>query len=408
MVKENFKVFYLNSAGESTKCANVNIYVPSSGIDSVDFTYHDEHIASAWGYGVDPSQLPLSTEPFILKCSNALPAFIDDIIPDAWGKKVISRVHGIPYPTNVDLLKHLGNSTLGALKLTQDPNNTSYEDGCDIEVLADLELVASKIDEGVLTQEEFELLKFTVFAQGSSVGGARPKVLVHDEDNAFIAKFSKSDDKFVYATVEHACLRLIASVDQDIRVATSRSVPHPVKVNDSIFLTTRFDVPVRGKRKHLITVNGMLKNTETQEDKPAGSYEDILGLISNYSYSPAEDKKQLFVQMLFNKCLNNTDDHLRNFSFILEDDGWRLSPVYDIVPSLVHGSYHQLAFNYSEILPSLEDAIRYRKKFSLSEREAKNIIVKIKAVMVDWKAHFTRCGVSAKDIETLSPVIQVN
>jgi len=189
-------------------------------------------------------------------------------------------------------------------------------------------------------------------------------------------------------------------------VAKSKWLPSPIKQSENIFLTTRFDVPQRGKRCHLITVNGMLKNRETQKDIFSASYEDILKLISLYSYQPQLDKKQLFVQMLFNEAFNNTDDHLRNFSFLADDNGWRLSPVYDVVPSLTLGKYHQLKFDYSDILPSHYDALKHYKKFGLPLAEAKKVTVAISNALNRWEAHFSAVGVSDTDIKTLTKVIK--
>ena len=61
--------------------------------------------------------------------------------------------------------------------------------------------------------------------------------------------------------------------------------------------------------------------------------------------------------MLLNSELQNTDDHLRNFSFINDDKGWWLSAVYYNTPDPTVGKYHQLFFNKKEILPRVDDAV---------------------------------------------------
>ena len=40
----------------------------------------------------------------------------------------------------------------------------------------------------------------------------------------------------------------------------------------------------------------------------------------------------LWRRIVFSICVTNTDDHLRNHGFILTDQGWLLSPAYDINP----------------------------------------------------------------------------
>ncbi len=400
---DNFKLFYLNIAGTVTKCANVN-FTSNDGhiVDRVDFTYHADHLNAK--YGIDPAQLPLNNQPYKMQCHKALPAFVDDILPDNWGKKVISRMYDIPHPTDQELLKHIGQSTIGAIQFSDGSKSPSFNEGCDIKYLEQLEKIANKLDNEELIEGEIELVKLSLFSQGSSVGGARPKVLVHNKTHAYIAKFAKTDDKFDYAKVEHACLTLIESIG--VEVAQSEWIASPINQDENIFLTTRFDVPVRGMRYHLITVNGLLKNTETQKDIFSASYEDILTLISLYSYQPKLDKKQLFVQMLFNKAFNNTDDHLRNFSFLADNKGWRLSPVYDVVPSLTLGKYHQLKFNYSDILPTHHKAAKHHKKFGMTLFEAENIILAITNALNGWETHFSKAGVSNMDIKILSKIIK--
>ena len=101
-------------------------------------------------------------------------------------------------------------------------------------------------------------------------------------------------------------------------------------------------------------MNSLLKSTYNQEDPTNGSYEDIARCIRDYSCQPDEDLKQLFFQLLLNEAIGNTDDHLRNFSMIKEDSGWRLSPAYDVVPQKGIQAEHAISFNKSFILPKLE------------------------------------------------------
>ena len=87
------------------------------------------------------------------------------------------------------------------------------------------------------------------------------------------------------------------------------------------FLTKRFDRK-NSKKIHVQTLAAAI-NPE------ARNYEDLVATCRELSISES-DIEQLFARMVFNVMANNTDDHNKNFSFLLEEDGkWRISPSYD-------------------------------------------------------------------------------
>ena len=121
---------------------------------------------------------------------------------------------------------------------------------------------------------------------------------------------------------------------------------------------------------------------------------------------PLKDKKQLFGQMMFNVSLNNTDDHLRNFSFSCKESGWQLTPAYDVVPSTTFGNYHQLKLGYDDILPSYHQALNFHSQFGLTKHQALQVITDVESAMLQWQTVFKDCGVSDKDIKLLSKLIR--
>ena len=119
----------------------------------------------------------------------------------------------------------------------------------------------------------------------------------------------------------------------------------------------------------MVSMNSLLKSTYNQEDPANGSYEDIARCIRDYSCQPDEDLKQLYLQLLLNEAIGNTDDHLRNFAMIKEDSGWRLSPAYDVVPQEYMQAEHAISFNKSFILPRLELASDTAKRLGLTLKD---------------------------------------
>ena len=404
MVSNIFKVRFKLPSGDIIRCGIAGVIENTrKQVDSVEFAYHKDYLSKV-KHPIDPSTLHLTSNVFKLYCDKSALGFIDDILPDSWGKKVLSRIHNIPYPSIPDLLKVMEYSTVGALHFSsEDSSDISFGLGCNINDLLELQSIAKKIDLGTLTDKEIEQYKLAMFARGSSIGGARPKVLVHDDDKAYIAKFAKDGDKFDYATVEHACLKLMEMAGLSVAQTTIEHVNE-----ESALLVERFDVIQNHGRYHQITANALLKSPDNQSDPFIASYDDIVKLISLYSCRPLEDKQQLFGQMLFNRALNNTDDHLRNFSFTCKENGWQLSPAYDVVPSMTYGSYHQLKLGYDDMLPSIHEAIRHFKKFGLTQHQAEIVIDNVKSVLLKWKLVFENYGVSTVDIENIAKVIKID
>lgn len=199
--------------------------------------------------------------------------------------------------------------------------------------------------------------------------------------------------------VEHACLKLSAEIGL-------RSVMSQILNTDRerCLLLKRFDVTENNHRRHIITANALLKNKHTLEDPVNSRYQDIAGIIQKHSSCPDIDLQQLFAQMLLNKAINNVDDHLRNFSFSCDKDGWRLTPVYDVVPDLSVGKYPQIGCELSCTLPRMEEASNYAKSFFLTRPAAIKIVKSVQEVVNQWDAVFSDAGVSFADINKFKSI----
>lgn len=414
MVKQsNYSVYYKTTWGEVIKCAAIQLVENDiRQLVQVAFTYHNDFLDAKLP-SIDPFHLPLSNGLIILNCDREAPGFIDDLMPDKWGKTVLSRLHNFGHqmqPCISEILNVLGDSTIGALSvvpLGEPPK--PYGFGCNKTNINQLQTAAFKLGESSLTDEEVELYKLSMFARGSSaVGGARPKVMVHDKNEAHIAKFAKNEDQFSYARVEKSCLDVIASAGFNV----SGSFVESVDGKDVLF-SKRFDLSLNQQtqnltalkqqgRYHQSTMNAFLKEPETQRDLAYSGYDKFVKVISKISINPAKDNQQIFAQMLFNVVFNNTDDHLRNFSFNCNEHGWFLSPAYDVVPSLAFGQYHQSRLGYSDFLPRLNDAEKHHKLFNLSKPVATNIINRIKEAVAEMNIIFDDNGVSNTDWATVN------
>jgi len=421
MVKQsNYSIYYKTTKGLVIKCAAIQLVENETRqLVQVGFTYHDDFLDAKLA-AIDPFHLPLSNELIVLNCDREAPGFLDDLMPDKWGKTVLSRLHNFGHqmqPCTSEILDVLGHSTIGALSIAPLGNlPKTYGLGCKKESISQLQTVAKKLETGTLTNEEIELYKLSMFARGSSaIGGARPKVMVYDEitDNnlvGYIAKFSKNDDQFSYARVEKSCLDVIANAGFSV----SESFVENIDGKDILF-SKRFDLPVNyiqqktnavQGRYHQATMNAFLKEKNTQRDLAYSSYDRFVKIISKISIDPAKDNQQIFAQMIFNVIFNNTDDHLRNFSFSCNEQGWFLSPAYDVVPSLTLGQYHQSRLGYRDILPRLNQSVEYHKLFNLTKPAAKKIAHRILDTVAQIKVIFDDNGVSQEDWQLISPIFK--
>lgn len=92
--------------------------------------------------------------------------------------------------------------------------------------------------------------------------------------------------------------------------------------------------------------------------------------------------------------------HERNFSFVNTGDGYRLSPAYDMVPSLAVGQYHVAGFKY-QTSPPKPSEVRGRI-FGLSAPTVTGIAEEVHSAVEQWETFFSNAEVSGGDREKLS------
>ncbi len=119
------------------------------------------------------------------------------------------------------------------------------------------------------------------------------------------------------------------------------------------------------------------------------SYLDMARLLEQHSAEPGEDKKGLFQQMLFNACIGNTDDHLKNFALLHDEQGWRLSPAYDLVPSfpLLSHAQHVLRFHLDNQRPDWATIRQLGRAFGFSATRTRQLIEEVLAGLSGLEKH---------------------
>ena len=162
-------------------------------------------------------------------------------------------------------------------------------------------------------------------------------------------------------------------------------------------LLERFDV-ADGARHHLITINALLKEKGTQRDSGLPfRYDDVADLLRRHSVAIKADLAQLARLALFNRAINNTDDHSRNFSLIHRGSGYCLAPAYDLVPSLTIGEYHAAGLGYEPRPPRPSQVSRAGRMFGLSKPWLRQCADAVADAVARWPEFAEPAGVAESE-----------
>lgn len=376
-------------------------------VHRVDFRYTPGYLGNPGRFPLDPVGLPLAPGEIRFRCQGGVPGFIDDHLPDAWGRRVLTAFahyrdgRRLNADSAIDLLALVnGGGRIGALAFVDVGATPGYFHGAPLELLSQVEWAAAQVDTSdwrSIGLDEFAIARLA--HTGSGMGGARPKALVSDGASRCVAKFNRRNgDDYNYARVELACLDMARAAG--LEVAHGR-VLEAVNSRD-VLLLERFDVEPDGHRRHLVTVNALLKETGTQRDSGLPfRYDDIADLLTRHSGAVRTDLEQLARLALFNRAINNTDDHSRNFSLIHDGDCYRLSPAYDLVPSMAVGEYHAASFGYQPNPPRPSQVARAGRMFGLSKPLLRSCADEVFAAVERWREFAERAGVTDAEADRI-------
>jgi serine/threonine-protein kinase HipA len=132
------------------------------------------------------------------------------------------------------------------------------------------------------------------------------------------------------------------------------------------------------------------------------SYLELAELLMQRGADTEADLEQLWRRIVFNICVSNTDDHLRNHGFILNGKGLRLSPAYDINPE---PRGYGLNLNIDEHSNALDTnvALSVAPYFRLNEARAQAIISEMKESIKRWESVADSLNISNKEKEQAAP-----
>lgn len=276
-------------------------------------------------------ELPLKKGELPLLNGLAMPSCIRDGAPDAWGRRVIinkkfgSKGKDID-TTQLDELTYMlesGSDRIGALDFQQ--SATEYVPRLSANVpLGELQESAKRVEKGVPLTAELDQALF----HGSSLGGARPKASIKDDDKKYIAKFSVSSDIYNVVKAEYIAMRLAEEVGLNVAPVHITSV-----AGKDIILIERFDrikVDAGWQRKSMLSALTLFGLDDMMARY--ASYETLAEIIRHKFIDPKETLKELFSRLAFNILCGNTDDHARNHAAFWDGTDMSITPAYDICP----------------------------------------------------------------------------
>ncbi|MCP5065247.1 MAG: HipA domain-containing protein, partial [bacterium] len=235
---------------------------------------------------------------------------------------------------------------------------------------------------------ELERWLSQLFAPGTSLGGARPKASVRDETGALcMAKFPSRKDTKDIGAWELVANRLAARAG--ITVPEARGL----RLSGSsytTFLSKRFDrTPSHGR----VAFVSAMTMTQRIDGEPGVSYLELVDLLQSHGAATAADCQQLFRRVIFSILIHNTDDHLRNHGFFLDTTGLRLSPAFDLNPS-IEGRDLSLAINEVETRCDVSIALEACGDYGLPRKDATRIVDEVRKAVGLWRQEAEALGIS--------------
>jgi serine/threonine-protein kinase HipA len=374
-----------------------------SGTPLGRFVYGQSYLKNADAVPIDPVELKLSNETYSTVYLKGMFGALRDAGPDYWGRRVIEKHAGKTNLGEMDYLLESPDDRAGALGFglgnAPPAPQKKFNKTLDLAKLQDLAdaLIKDEIPSDPASPQVQELLLLC-----TSMGGARPKVVVQDDDGLWMAKFNRADDRWNYARVEYAMLRLARQCGINVPESRIEAVG-----GKDILLVKRFDrekTPEGYTRARMMSGLTVLHSDETNDAREGWSYILLVEEMRRIVAEADKDARELFRRICFNALISNIDDHPRNHALLARNVDWALSPAYDLTPSpVVSLDRRDLALVCGDQgrFANAKNILSQHARFLLQKDEAEKIIADTKAQVGHWYDTVRACGVSERDAETI-------
>ena len=380
--------------------------------ETSDFEYSRGWLNSRKAFSLEPG-LFLGAGKQVNPRQTPLFGSFSDSAPDTWGR-ILMRKYEVQFarennrnPKTLDEIDYLlyvnDYARQGALRFKTEENDSFLWPGGlkSIPPLVQLSQLLHA-SEKIIDSEEQNTDLNLLLAPGSSLGGARPKASIIDESgNLCIAKFPKKDDYSNNVLWESVALTLAKSCGLNTQEWFLKKV-----ADKDVIILKRFDRKGQ-ERIHFLSAMSMLNAVDN--DTEIYSYLDIADTIRQYGASPKDDLIELWKRIVFSILISNTDDHLRNHGFLyVNEKGWRLSPLYDVNPSIDNKNALSTYITENDNTQSIDLALKVCEYFGIHLKNANNIIAEMKKTVSNWFNVAKSHGLNKREIEQMAQAFKIN
>ncbi len=379
------------------------------GGDVYSFEYDKAWLTHPDSFGFDPDLQLVEGRIYSPADRENFGIFLDSS-PDRWGRVLMQRraarratKAGKPAPTLTpwDYLLGVHDVTrLGALRLRRSENQPFLDDDTTrsappVTSVRELQAVSLKLeDEKAEEHPDYEEWLAQLVAPGSSLGGARPKAaVVNEKGHLCIAKFPSRHDTHDVGAWEAVTHRLARRA----RIEVPEAKPLRFGDEGNTFLCQRFDRTGTHGRRAFVSAMTLLQR---KDGEPGASYLELVELLQTRGAKTQADCTQLFRRVVFNICVSNTDDHLRNHGFLIEPQGLVLSPAYDMNPN-PERSELSLAIDEVNATCDVEVALKAAPDYGLAITQAADIVREVREAVAGWREEATKLDISREEQERL-------
>lgn len=387
------------------------------GKEIFSFSYSENWLKSRYSQILDPELLLYTGSQYAKDEKQNFGVFLDSS-PDRWGRVLMKRREAAlarsekrPERTLREsdyLLGVFDGHRMGAIRFKEDTDGPFLNDNKTLasppwSSIRELEQISLKLEDDNANADPEYLNWLNILVNpGSSLGGARPKASIIDDDkNLWIAKFpSKSDIKDIggWEMVTNELAR-----NAGLNVAVSKIQKFSSKYYT--FLTKRFDRTDTGERIHYASAMTMLGYADGNNFQDGVSYLEIVDFLTRNGANIESDLRELWQRIVFNIFVSNTDDHLRNHGFILTEKGWILSPAFDINPN-EDGVGLSLNISLDDNSLDLDLALDIADYFRLTKEDTQKIIEDIKNSVTNWRSVANKHQLPRSEQEIMAKVFE--
>lgn len=350
------------------------------------------------------------------KIYQKLPPFIADSLPDSWGNELFEQWRQqqkimVGDITPLDKLAFIGKRAMGALEFEPETYKFSSVENLNLNSLIALakRVYTERENAHVMPEESLDMQ--SLLAVGTSAGGRQPKAIIaiNRETREIRSGQIEGLKNFDYCllkfgTKERSTAELeMVYYEMATRAGISMMPCWLMAVEgEKHFVTKRFDRE-HGRKLHMQTLAALYPE--------ADSYESLLWVCRKMRLSE-RDSEEIFRRLVFNVLANNTDDHNKNFSFLMDESGrWSLAPAYDMTYIFSVGGYlpethHCLLVKgkYTDI--TLHDVLELAADNGI--RKADTIIADVVESLRSFRTLAEKNGVQERWISAVETTLQHN